>query len=152
MSEATYEADGDLDRGKGWSYADAGVREYLTFDQTERFGVNKVRAWQLAGGRYQPWLPTADGRWHSATIGVAFALEDEEFIVYTRDGRRMLREGEIERERRRLQAEVEQERLRLQAELASQRAEIERLRLQTELASQRAEIECLSQLLAERAE
>jgi hypothetical protein len=87
--------------------------------------VNKVRAWQLAGGR-----------WHSATIGVAFALEDEEFIVYTRDGRRMLREGEIERERRRLQAEVEQERLRLQAELASQRAEIERL----------------SQLLAERAE
>ena len=136
LSEATYEADGDLDRGKGWSYADAGVREYLIFDQTGRFGANKIRAWRLAGSRYQPWLPTADGRWHSATIGVAFALEDEEIIVYTRDGHRMLREGEIERERRRLQAEIERDRLRAQAELSAQQAEIERLR----------------RLLAERAE
>jgi Uma2 family endonuclease len=117
LSEATYEVDIDLDRGKGWSYADAGVREYLTFDQTGRFGANKIRAWRLAGGRYQPWLPTADGRWHSATIGVAFALEDDDVIVYTGDGRRMLREGEIERERR-----------RLQAELSVQQAEIEHLR------------------------
>jgi Uma2 family endonuclease len=107
LSEATYEVDIDLDRGKGWSYADAGVREYLTFDQTGRFGANKIRAWQLAGGRYQPWLPAADGRWHSTTIGVAFALEGEESVVYTGDGRRMLREGEIESERRRLQAEIE---------------------------------------------
>ncbi len=118
LSEATYEADGDIDRGKGWSYADAGVREYLIFDQTGRFGTNKIRAWRLAGGRYQPRLPTADGRWHSATISVAFALEDEEIIVYTRDGRRMLREGEVESERRRLQAEIE--RLR---QLLAERAE-----------------------------
>src|SRR5579875_1068161 len=29
LSESTYEADIDLDRGKGYSYAHAGVREYL---------------------------------------------------------------------------------------------------------------------------
>lgn len=107
LSEATYEVDIDLDRGKGWSYADAGVREYLTFDQTGRFGANKIRAWRLAGGRYQPWLPTAGGRWHSTTIGFAFALEDDDIIVYTGAGRRMLREGGVENERRRLQTEIE---------------------------------------------
>ena len=117
LSEATYEVDIDLDRGKGWSYADAGVREYLTFDQTGRFRANKIRAWRLAGGRYQPWHSEADSRWHSATIGVAFALEDEAIIVYTSDERRMLREGEIERERQ-----------RLQAKLSVQQTEIDRLR------------------------
>ncbi|CAA9553663.1 MAG: hypothetical protein AVDCRST_MAG18-519 [uncultured Thermomicrobiales bacterium] len=113
LSEATYEADLDLDRGKGWSYADAGVREYLTLDQTGCFAGEPLRAWRFADGRYQPWLPEADGRCHSATIGVAFALEDDELIVYTRDGRRMLREGEVEEERSRLRAEYEEEIARL---------------------------------------
>lgn len=114
LSEATHEADGDLDRGKGWSYADAGVREYLTYDQGRSFAPEGIRAWRLVDGRYQPWLPDADGRWRSETIGVAFALEDDDLIVYTRDGRRMLREGEVEAERQRLRAAMTQ----AEAELA----------------------------------
>ncbi len=36
-SEATVESDLDLERGKGWSYAHAGVREYLVLDPTRQF-------------------------------------------------------------------------------------------------------------------
>lgn len=106
LSEATHEVDGDLDRGKGWSYADAGVREYLTYDLTRSFAAEGIRAWRLTEGRYQPWLPDATGRWRSETIGVAFALEDDTIVVYTSDGRRMLREGEVEAERSRYEDEI----------------------------------------------
>jgi hypothetical protein len=77
-------------------------------------------------------MPDADGRWRSETIGVAFALEDDDLVVYTHDGRRMLREGEVEAERQRLRAEMAQ-------------AEVVRTQ-------QDAEIARLRRLLAERGE
>ncbi len=107
LSEATYEADLDLVGGKGYSYARAGVREYLALDPTGRFLPEGIRAWRLAEGAYRPWEPDAGGRWHSATIAAAIGLEGARAAVYARDGRRLLREGEIEAELARKDAELE---------------------------------------------
>ena len=62
-SESTYRADLDLDRGKGWSYADAGVAEYLVLDPTGAFVPEGGRDWRLVGGVYRPWEPDAAGRY-----------------------------------------------------------------------------------------
>ena len=128
MSEATYESDLNLATGKGYSYAQAGVREYLTLDPTGQYLEEGIRAWRLEAGTYRPWLPEVDGRWHSATIGVAIALEGAQASVYMSDGRRVLREGEVEAERARLRDEAAAEQARLQEQLASKEAELARLR------------------------
>ena len=117
LSEATYEADLDLVRGKGYSYARAGVPEYLALDPTGAFLTEGIRAWRLEGGVYRPWSPDADGRWHSRQLALAIGLEGAWATVYTRDGQRVLREGE-----------VEVERAQLREELARRDAELERLR------------------------
>jgi Uma2 family endonuclease len=117
LSEATYEADLDLVRGKGYSYARAGVGEYLALDPSGTFLPEGSRAWRLVDGVYRPWSPDAAGRWHSRQIAVAIGLEGAWATVYRRDGRRLLREGE-----------VEQERARLTEELARAEAALSRLR------------------------
>jgi len=124
LSEATYEVDLDLEHGKGFSYARAGILEYLTLDYTRRFLPEGIRAWRLVDGTYQPWLPDTNGRWQSQQIGVAFGLEEDGVAVYTHDGLRILREGEVEAER----ALAREERNRIREENASLRAEIARLR------------------------
>lgn len=97
LSEATYESDTDLDRGKGYSYARAGVREYLTLDLTGSLVPEIGRGWRLEQGSYRSlWNPESDGRWHSQAIGVSIGLEGGMATVYTRGGRRLLREGEVE--------------------------------------------------------
>ena len=106
LSTSTYEVDIDLVRGKGYTYARAGVREYLTIDPTRALLEPGIRAWRLADGAYQPWGPEASGRWRSAEIGVSIGLEGMLVAVYMPDGTRALREGEVERERARLQAEL----------------------------------------------
>ncbi len=119
LSEATYGADLDLDLGKGYSYARAGVPEYLALDPTGQFLPEGIRAWRLVAGVYRPWAPEADGRWHSATIAVALGLEGARAAVYARDGRRILREGEVEAELARRDAELE----RLRRLLAERRGD-----------------------------
>jgi len=94
LSEATYEA--DLEQGKGFSYARAGVREYLAIDPTSAYLPEGIRAWRLIDGVYRPWDAADDGRWHSAEIGVSIGLEGVLATVYTLEGRRLLREGEVE--------------------------------------------------------
>jgi len=124
LSDATYDVDIDLAEGKGYSYARAGVREYLALDPASEFMPEGIRAWRrLEDGAYHPWLPEADGRWHSAQIDIAIALEGVMAAVYTRDGRRILREGEGEVERARLRAEI----ARREEELARKDADVERL-------------------------
>ena len=113
LSESTYEADLDVVRGKGYSYARAGVPEYLALDPIATFLPEGIRAWRLVGGVYHPWSPGADGRWHSEQVAVAIGLEGIWATVYTRDGRRILREGEVERELAQLREELEQLRRRL---------------------------------------
>jgi hypothetical protein len=95
LSESTYESELDLSAGKGFSYARAGVREYIAIDPTGECLPERVRAWRLEDDAYQPWEPDAQGRWRSEEIAVAFGLEDMLATVYTLDGRRQLREGEI---------------------------------------------------------
>jgi len=145
LSESTYDADLDLVYGKAYSYARAGVQEYLTLDPMGLFLPEGIRAWRLTEGAYNPWEPEADGRWHSQQIEVAISLEGVRAAVYTREGHRILREGEVEVERARLQGEVEAERARLQRD-----AEAERARLNEELARRDAEVERLRRLLDER--
>jgi hypothetical protein len=115
LSDSTYEADIDIVRGKGYSYAHAGVREYLAVDPTGAFLPEGIRAWHLVDETYRLWAPHGDGRWHSAQIDVAIALEGAMATVYTRDGRRILREGEVEEELTRLHQELDRLRRLLDA-------------------------------------
>jgi hypothetical protein len=136
LSEETHEADLDLERGKGYSYAHGGVQEYLTLDPTHRYAPAGGAGRRLEGGAYRPWPRDGDGRWASETLPLAFGLEGARAAVYAADGHRFLREGEVERtlrrerdtnERRLQEALAEQERLR--REYA---AEVEQLRRRLE--------------------
>ncbi|MGH2389431.1 MAG: Uma2 family endonuclease, partial [Chloroflexota bacterium] len=98
LSESTYALNIDLERGKGYSYARAGVREYLTIDPFGAFLPERIRAWRLVGGVYQPWLAAQSGRWHSEEIGLSIGLEGVMATIHAADGRRQLGEGEIARE------------------------------------------------------
>jgi len=95
LSESTYEVDLDLARGKGYSYAHAGVPEYLALDPTHAYVPEGGAAWRLEQGVYQPWEPDAEGRWRSARIDVSIGLEGAMATVYTREGGRQLHEGEV---------------------------------------------------------
>lgn len=95
-SESTYRADLDLVLGKGWTYAHAGVREYLVLDPSGQWVPELGRGWRLVGGVYQPWERDGRGRWVSTTIGVALGIDDGLAAVYGGDDRRRLREGEVE--------------------------------------------------------
>jgi Uma2 family endonuclease len=106
LSESTYATDIDLERGKGYTYAQAGVPEYLTIDPVGAFLSESIRAWRLVGGIYQPWLSAANGRWQSEEIGISVGLEGIMATIHAADGRRQLREGEIARELVRKDAEL----------------------------------------------
>ena len=132
LSEETREQDLDMERGKGYSYARAGVAEYLLLDPAHRFVPDGGQGWRLADGAYRPWRPDARGRWASEELPLAFALEGARAAVYAADGHRILREGEVERTLRRERAEKERQ---LRAALAEQErlrreyaAEVEQLR------------------------
>ncbi len=95
LSESTYDVDLGLEEGKAYSYAHAGVHEYLALDPTHAYVPEGGRAWRLEQGVYQPWEPDADGRWRSAQIDIAIGLEGAMATVYTREGGRQLHEGEV---------------------------------------------------------
>jgi len=95
VSESSYETDIDLTRGKGYSYAHAGVLEYIAMDPTGEYLPRGVAAWRLADESYAAWRPREDGRWYSEQAPVAFALEGAQAAVYLADGRRMPLEREI---------------------------------------------------------
>ena len=98
LSDATQAVDLNLERGKGYSYARAGVREYLALDTSGAFTGGDGRGWRLEGGVYRPWERRADGRWYSEQIDVAIGLQGVWATVYRSDGRRMPREGEFHAE------------------------------------------------------
>src|SRR5947209_4435829 len=114
LSESTYAADIDLTRGKGYSYARAGVREYLAIDPTGAFVPEGGRAWRLVDGVYRPWERDAEGRWRSEQIAVSLGLEGVLATVYTWEGQRQFAEGEITEELARKDEELA--RLRRQLE------------------------------------
>jgi len=151
LSESTYEADLDLEHGKGYSYARAGVAEYLTLDPTGELLDEGIRAWRLEEGVYRPWEADGQGRWQSDQLPVAVALEGMWATVYTREGRRMLREGQVEEEldRERSLRAHEQERREQEQE---RREQEQQLREQEQERRERAEaeVERLRRLLEER--
>ncbi len=140
LSESTYDVDLDLDEGKGYSYARAGVQEYLVLDPTGDIVPEQGRGWRLEGDTYRPWQPDTDGRWRSGQIAVAFGLEGVLAAVYTLEGERQLREGEVAEERARARAELarrddelarrDDELARRDDELAELRRLVEQLRQQ----------------------
>jgi hypothetical protein len=95
LSESTFDTDVDHVRGKGYSYARAGVPEYIALDPTGQY-IAGVAAWRLAGDHYQAWEPGPDGRWQSEQLPVAIALEGARGAIYLANGKRMLAEGEVE--------------------------------------------------------
>jgi hypothetical protein len=154
LSPTTYQADLDLERGKGYSYARGGVREYLTLDPTDAFAdyrAEQGRAWRLEHGVYRPWRPERPGCWRSEQLGVVIALEGAMVAVYGPDGRRQLREGEVTRELARRDEQLarrDEELARRDEELAREIARREaehsaRERAEAELAQMRAELERL---------
>jgi len=75
---------------KALSYALGGVAEYLVADIGGEglLGGQLVVAWRLSpegGGTLTPWLPEADGRWHSAW-GFALGVQGLLVRVYTPEG------------------------------------------------------------------
>lgn len=130
LSESTYEWDTDLVRGKGYSYAQAGVREYLTLDPTRQWLPEGGRGWRLVDGAYQPWVVDAAGRWHSETIGVGIGLEGSLVTIYTRAGIPVPHEGEMLALLTRKDAEMARKEAEHAAELARRDAELEEMRSQ----------------------
>jgi hypothetical protein len=95
LSPENWDSDIDLEWGKPWSYADAGVAEYLILDPGDSFlGGARGRGWRLEAGRYVPWQPDAAGRWVSR-LGFAIGYEGAWAIVDGVDGQRIPREGRI---------------------------------------------------------
>ena len=80
LSQDTREVDLDMAEGKGWTYAAAGVAEYLILDPIGRYvraraqgpHTQRVHGTRLAGSLYAPWDPDRWGRWVS-TLGLASA-------------------------------------------------------------------------------
>jgi hypothetical protein len=143
LSKETFKADLDLSRGKAFSYAQAGVQEYLTLDPAYRYAPGGGLGWRLVDGVYLPWQREGNGRWQSQGLPLAFGLEGARAAVYASDGHRFLREGEVERA---LQEQQRQEERRLRDALAEQeqrhRDEVARLEQ-----AHAAELERLRRLL-----
>jgi Uma2 family endonuclease len=106
LSDSTHENDLDLADGKGFSYARAGVSEYLILDPAGEFIAQRGQGWRLHDGAYRPWLPDEQGRWRSREIPAAIGMEGVRVTVYSADGRRQLREGEVAQELARRDAEL----------------------------------------------
>jgi Uma2 family endonuclease len=130
LNPSTYESDLDLESGKGFSYARAGVREYLALDPTGVAVSEGGRAWRLEEGRYVPWEPDAQGRWQSEEIDLAIGLEAAMATVYASDGRRILHEGEVEAELRGRDEAAGRVAAEMERKLAEQAETIEQLRRQ----------------------
>jgi hypothetical protein len=126
LSLSTYQSDLDLVAGKGYSYAQAGVLEYLTLDPTGEFLPEQGRGWRLVDGVYQPWARDGEGRWQSQAIAAAFGVAGTQVSVYHRDGQRMPREGEVVRALAERDARLAENDAKL-AEMAVELARLRRL-------------------------
>lgn len=74
------------ERGKPSIYASIGVPEYLVFDPSTEFIPEQIWARRLGPNGYEPWLPRADGRWHSEALDISFAPHGFLLRVYDQDG------------------------------------------------------------------
>jgi Uma2 family endonuclease len=134
LSPENWDSDIDLEWGKPWSYADAGVTEYLILDPGDIFlSGERGRGWRLEAGRYVPWERDAASRWVSA-LGFAIGYEGAWAVVYGVDGLPIPWEGRILRslaereERGRAEGSVEGEaRGEIRGQAAMARTLVQRL-------------------------
>ena len=94
LSDDTWKADLDLERGKPFSYRRGGVAEYLALDPLQQFMGRDGRGWRLVGGAYVPWEQGAGGRWTSR-LGFSVGWEGARAVVYDANGRLMPGEGQV---------------------------------------------------------
>jgi Uma2 family endonuclease len=124
LSESTYKSDLNLERGKAFSYRDAGAPEYLVFDPTYALLREGILGWQLVDERYETWRPAVGGRLYSRQLPLAFALEGALARVFLGDGTPMPRDEEMWEALARRDTDL----ARKDADLARERAEVVRLR------------------------
>jgi hypothetical protein len=113
-SESTAEVDLNLESGKGWTYANAGVQEYVMLDPSGLYMPEPLCAWHLVDGQYQETDLDAEGIWQSRELPLGIGFPDGQMAVYDRAGRRQLREGEISTYIAQQQAEIAELRRRLE--------------------------------------
>ncbi len=112
--------------GKPLLYEAIGVPEYLVFDPHGEYLGKQVWARRLGPHGYVPWTPDEDGRWHSQTLGIAFAPQGFLLRVYDQDGALVPLHGELRDENGELRAQLATEQRRiaeLEAELRRRRDE-----------------------------
>lgn len=107
-SDSTFKNDiGD----KGLVYAAIGIPEYVVFDPVGNVLRTPLLAWRLASPEsetYLPWEPDADGRWHSATLGITFEATQPFLSVRDHDGTPIEQVGEVRRRARQLEQQSRQ--------------------------------------------
>ena len=94
LSDDTWKADLDLERGKPFSYRRGGMAEYLALDPLQQFTRRDGQGWRLVGEAYVPWEPDAGGRWASR-LGFSVGWEGVRAVVYDASGRLMPGEGQV---------------------------------------------------------
>ena len=114
VSESSSDTDLDLSAGKGWTYAYAGVQEYVVLDPSGLYMEAPLCAWYLVDGRYQEAAVDPAGIWWSRQLSLGIGFPDGQMAVYDRAGRRQLREGEISSYVAQQEAEIGQLRRRLE--------------------------------------
>ncbi len=75
-------------RGKPTAYEAIGIQEYIVFDPTAELLPDQIWARRMEPHGYEPWGPTAEGRWVSQALGgIAFAPQGMLLRVYDQTGR-----------------------------------------------------------------
>jgi Uma2 family endonuclease len=132
--EVTSESTCDEDVDKMRKYARLGVAEYFLFDPLDEYLVPRFQGFRLAGDRYEPIQPDADGGLTSRTTGLRLRVEDERLrLVDAATGEPLLRMQEIEEMETAARRAAE-----ARAESAEARAESAEARAAHETASRRA--------------
>jgi Uma2 family endonuclease len=125
-SLSTREEDLGLKRER---YARLGVEEYFLHDPFAEYLAPSLQGFRLAGGRYRPIAPAADGSLPSAVTGLLLRTEGEALRLFEgTTGERLLTVEEMRDARREAEAYA------AQAEARAEAAEAELARLRQELA------------------
>ena len=115
-SNRTYQ--NDLDE-KMAHYARMNIPEYFLHDPDRRYLPSPLMGFRLVEGAYVEIAPNADGRVHSETLNLDFALLDDGLAIYDPQAQRWLQTA----------AEKAKERAeRAETEIARLQAELERLK------------------------
>jgi hypothetical protein len=62
------------------------VPEYLVFDPRGEFLAGQVRAWRCVGDVIQPWVPDADGSYHSRSLDITLRPDGSLLRVFDPEG------------------------------------------------------------------